>query len=75
MPQAVNMHRAKSSLSQLVKLAEAGEEILIARNGKPVARLTRIEVSKPQLPWGIFRGKMRMLENFDEPLEEMKDYV
>jgi hypothetical protein len=40
-----------------------------------VARLTRIPASKPQLPWGIFRGKMRMSEDFNEPLEEMKDYL
>ena len=38
MEATVNMHRAKSSLSQLVKLAESGEDVIIARNGKPVAR-------------------------------------
>ena len=75
MVNAVNMHKAKSSLSQLVKLAEAGQDVLIARNGKPVVRLTRIKASKPKLPWGVFKGKMTMAEDFDAPLEEMKDYV
>jgi prevent-host-death family protein len=74
MPVAVNMHEAKSSLSQLVKKAEAGEEILIARNGVPVARLTGIKTSKPKLPWGVLRGKMWIAEDFDAPLEDMKDY-
>lgn len=72
---AVNMHKAKSSLSQLVKRAEAGEDVLIARNGKPVARLTRIRPAKPKLPWGVLRGKMWIAEDFDAPLEEMKEYV
>ncbi len=75
MPVSVNMHEAKSSLSKLVKMAEAGEEVLIARNGKPVARLTRIKASAPKLPWGILRGKIRMSDDFDAPLEVMKDYL
>ncbi len=75
MPVAVNMHKAKSSLSQLVKLAEAGEDVVIARNGKPVVRLTRIQAAKPKLPWGVFKGKMAMADDFDAPLEEMKDYL
>jgi prevent-host-death family protein len=71
----VNMQKAKSSLSQLVKLAEAGEDVLIARNGKPVVRLTRIKSPKRKLPWGALHGKMTMADDFDAPLEEMKDYV
>ena len=69
------MHKAKSSLSQLIRQAEAGEEILIARNGKAVVRLTCIDVPKPVLPWGALRGKMRMSDDFDAPLDAMKDYV
>lgn len=75
MATAVNMHEAKSSLSQLVKRAERGEDIVIARNGVPVARITRLKASKPKLPWGVLRGKIRMLDNFDEPMDEFKDYV
>lgn len=73
MATAVNMHEAKSSLSQLVKRAEAGEDVIIARNGKPVARLTRIKVSKPKLPWGALHGTIA--DDFDAPLDEMKDYL
>ena len=72
MEATVNMHRAKSSLSQLVKLAESGEDVIIARNGKPVARLTRIKASAPKLPWGVLHGTIS--DDFDAPLEEMKDY-
>lgn len=74
MPVAVNMHKAKSSLSQLVKRAEAGEDVIIARNGKPVARLTRIQVEKPKLPWGALKGGW-IADDFDAPLDVMKDYV
>ena len=75
MATAVNMHEAKSSLSQLVKRAEAGEDVIIARNGKPVARLTRIKASAPKLPWGLLKGKIRMMDDFDAPLDEFKDYL
>ena len=73
MATAVNMHEAKSSLSQLVKRAEAGEDVIIARNGKPVARLTRIKESKPKLTLGRAAGTIA--DDFDAPLEEIKDYL
>ncbi len=75
MPVAVNMHEAKSTLSKLVKLVEAGEDVVIARNGKPVVRLTRIKAAKRELPWGVFKGRMTMAEDFDAPLDDFKDYV
>jgi prevent-host-death family protein len=71
----VNMHEAKSSLSRLVKRAAAGEEILIANHGKPVAMLTRIPAVRNPMPWDIFKGKIEMADDFDAPLEEFKDYV
>jgi len=73
MPVAVNMLKAKSSLSQLVKRAEAGEDVIIARNRKPVVRLTRLKPAKSQLPCGALHGWIA--DDFDAPMEEMKDYV
>ena len=75
MPTIVNMHDAKSSLSRLVKRAAAGEDILIARAGKPVARLTRISARKRRSPLGVFKGKIQMADDFDAPLEVFKDYM
>ena len=75
MATVVNMHDAKSSLSRLVKRAAAGEEILIANHGKPIAMLTRIPPERREIPWGIFKGKMEMADDFDAPLEEFKDYL
>ena len=65
MATVVNMHDAKSSLSRLVKRAASGEEILIAKNGKPVARLTRLSNRKSTTPIGAFAGKLHMAKDFD----------
>jgi antitoxin (DNA-binding transcriptional repressor) of toxin-antitoxin stability system len=69
------MHDAKSSLSRLVQRAAAGEEILIANHGKPVAMLSKIPASRKKIPWGVLKGKMKMTEDFDAPLDEFKDYM
>ena len=71
----VNMHDAKSSLSRLVKRAAAGEQILIANHGKPIAMLTRIPNSGNKVPWDIFKGKIEMAADFDAPLDDFKGYV
>jgi prevent-host-death family protein len=66
----VNMHDAKSSLSRLVKRAASGEGILIAKNGKPVARLTRLSSRKSTTRIGAFAGKLHMPDDFDSILAE-----
>jgi len=73
MATVVNMNDAKSSLSRLVERAAAGEEILIANRGKPVARLTRISVQLPKIPRNIFKGKIEMTDDFNAPLDVCKD--
>jgi prevent-host-death family protein len=61
------MHEAKTNLSQLVERAEAGEEIVIARNGKPVARLVPVTRTNSLADvYGIWRGQVRMADDFDE---------
>ncbi len=75
MATVVNMHDAKSSLSRLVKRAAAGEEILIATNGKPVARLTRLSGRKPTTLIGAFAGKLHMADDFDAIPAEFDPYL
>jgi prevent-host-death family protein len=75
MASVVDMHDAKSSLSRLVKRTVAGEEILIANHGKPLAMLTRIPNRGKKVPWDIFKGKIEMATDFDAPLEEFQDYL
>jgi prevent-host-death family protein len=61
----VNIHRAKTNLSQLIFRVEAGEEILIARNGKPVARLVPVEAARRKLyKPGALRGRLRVPSDF-----------
>ena len=64
----VNLYQAKTSLSQLVERAAAGEEIIIAKAGKPKARLVPLaERAEPRRPGG-WEGKVWVAEDFDEPL-------
>jgi prevent-host-death family protein len=63
----VGMHEAKTKLSQLVERAEAGEDIVIARHGKPVARLVPV-ASEGSLAaaYGALRGQIQIADDFDE---------
>jgi prevent-host-death family protein len=63
----VNMHEAKSNLSRLVEEVEAGEEIVLARAGKPVARLVPVR-SSGRRRLGRWKGKVQMSDDFDAPL-------
>jgi len=61
------MHEAKTKLSQLVERAEAGEDIVIARNGKPVARLVPVaRTNSLEAVRGALRGRIHLREDFDE---------
>jgi prevent-host-death family protein len=64
----INIHQAKTQLSRLVERAAGGEEIIIAKSGKPVARLVPYGAEdKPRRP-GYLRGKIRIRKTFDHPL-------
>jgi prevent-host-death family protein len=67
MAKVVNMHEAKSTLSRLVEEVEAGEEVVLARAGKPVARIVPIRVAKRRR-LGRWKGKVHMSKDFDAPL-------
>jgi prevent-host-death family protein len=66
----VNMHEAKTHLSELVEAAQRGEQISIARNGKPAAMLVPIASDRPRPPPGAYRNAVRMSKDFDEPLDD-----
>jgi prevent-host-death family protein len=63
------MHEAETTLSQLVDQVENGEEVILARAGKPVARVVAIQNTGRRTP-GQWRGRVRMSEDFDAPLPE-----
>jgi len=67
---SINMHDAKSQLSRLVDRAAAGEEILIAKAGKPVARLMPLAEAKPKRVLGLGKGLFTLPDGFDDPLAD-----
>jgi prevent-host-death family protein len=69
---AVNIHEAKTHFSRLVERAEAGEEIVIARAGVPVARLVPlVEISRRRIA-GVWRGAVSVPDDFDAPDPEIE---
>ena len=66
----VNIHEAKTQLSRLVEAAAAGEEIIIAKSGKPVARLGPLATPRPRRRLGVLAGKLVVPEDFDAPLPD-----
>lgn len=71
----VNIHQAKTHFSKLIKQVLNGEEIIIAKGNKPVAKLVSIDKSKPKRKLGTAKGKIQILPNFDEPLSDFKEYM
>lgn len=69
----VNVHDAKTNLSRLLERVSLGEEIVIARAGKPVARLVPERPARaPRQPGGA-EGLVKIHGNFDDPLPEFED--
>jgi prevent-host-death family protein len=62
----VNIHQAKTHLSRLLERVAAGEEIVIGKNGTPVAKLIPVR-AVPRRP-GRLKGKIRIAANFESPL-------
>ncbi|OGA00873.1 MAG: hypothetical protein A3H35_18515 [Betaproteobacteria bacterium RIFCSPLOWO2_02_FULL_62_17] len=66
----VNIHEAKTHLSRLVEEVSKGQEILIAKSGKPMAKLTGIKTVKPKRQPGFLKGKIKIADDFDAPLPD-----
>jgi prevent-host-death family protein len=64
----VNIFEAKTQLSKLIQMVESGEDVIIARAGKPVARLTQLEPKKRPIRFGGLKGKIQIADDFDAPL-------
>jgi prevent-host-death family protein len=73
MAEQIDIHDAKTHLSRLVERAEAGEEVLIARAGRPVARLGPLSTrTRPREP-GLWRGRVHIAPGFDETDDALLD--
>ena len=66
----VNIHQAKTQLSKLIEAAEQGEEVIIARAGKPVVRLVPVGTALPRRRPGSLEGQLLISDDFDAPLPD-----
>ena len=66
----VNIHEAKTHLSRLLQRVAGGEDITIARAGKPVARLIAVTASATVRPLGMDQGRFRVPDDFNAPLPD-----
>ena len=66
----INIHEAKTHLSRLLRRVSAGEEVIIARAGKPVAKIVPIKPARVKRIAGRDRGLFTVPDDFDKPLDE-----
>ncbi len=64
----VSVADAKNRLTQLIRAVEGGESVVITRNGKPVAQLTRPPLERRQVRFGTMRGRIKMKPGWDKPI-------
>ena len=70
MKSTINIHAAKTHFSRLVERAASGEEIIIARAGRPLARLVPLAAPPKRRRPGLLRGRIRISKDFNAPLSE-----
>jgi len=68
--QTINIHEAKTHLSRLLEQVAVGEEIVIAKAGKPIARLVPLEAPPKKRQLGLLKGKLNVPDDFDAPLTD-----
>ncbi len=66
----VNIYETKTRLSQLVDQAASGQDVVIARAGRPVARLTRLAGTSRKRRLGVLDGRFRIPDDFNRPLPD-----
>ena len=71
---SVSIHEAKTHLSRLLAGVERGEEVVVRRGDRPIARIVRWEAPAVERRPGALRGKVRVSEDFDAPLDDFADY-
>lgn len=73
MAETVNIHAAKTHLSRLIERVEAGEEITLARAGRPVAKLVPYTVRREPRRPGLWEGRVKIAPDFDAIDDEIAD--
>ena len=70
----VNIAEAKARLSELIDAALKGEDVIIARRNTPVVKLTAVTSRTSTPKFGMFKGRIRISDDFDAPLESFSEY-
>jgi len=68
----VNVHEAKTNFSKLLKLVERGEDVIIARAGRPIARLGPLATALPDRTPGSANGLIIIADDFDAPMPDLE---
>jgi antitoxin (DNA-binding transcriptional repressor) of toxin-antitoxin stability system len=68
--QTYNVQEAKIHLRRLLQAVASGKEVLIAEEGKPIVRLSRVEEKHSKIRFGVLKGKVKVSDDFDAPLPE-----
>lgn len=71
----IELDKAKSQIESLIQTALDGEEVIITRNDEPVLKLVPVSKSNTRRKAGSAKGMIRMSEDFDEPLEDFREYM
>jgi prevent-host-death family protein len=70
--QTINIHEAKTHLSRLLEQVAEGEEVIIAKAGKPIARLVPLDAPPKKRQLGLLKGKLQVADDFDAPLTDFE---
>ena len=71
----VELQQAKERFLELVELAAGGEEIIISKDRQPIVKLSRVQGHKERRRFGSAKGLITMAKDFDEPIEDFKEYM
>jgi prevent-host-death family protein len=71
----IDLNQARQQLPELLDAAIRGEEIIITEDGLPLVKMLNATLSKPRPQFGSARGLITIPDDFDEPLEDFKEYM
>ena len=70
----IDLEQAQTQLADLVKQTKHGGEVILTEGGEPVAKIIPISRAKPQRQFGSAKGLITIAEDFDEPLDDFREY-
>jgi prevent-host-death family protein len=72
---AIDLNQTQAQLSDLVREAARGEDVILTEGGEPVAKIIPISRARGPRVFGSAKGLIQMSDDFDEPLEDFRDYM